>query len=268
MKKSVVLFVCLWLSTFAFIQAQEKMPQAISYQAVARDTVGKVLTGKNISVKVEILKGSATGAAVYTETHGVKSTATGTVNLLIGQGTAGTGTFAGVDWATGSYFLELSMDDKGGTDYKVVSTTQMLPVPYALYAEKAGAVENGESVIPKRKGYVIYSDNNDIYNLIAGKEKAHHEESDNGVEFEFGLMYLDGIDLKMDVEITDIPAGASISEINYTSNSTPWGRYIDMFLTNIPQGDSTAKLLIKDKDGKVVEQYTINLYRENIPEEI
>lgn len=262
MTKSVLLIVCLCLSAFAFVQAQEKIPQAISYQAVARDAAGKVLAGKDIAVKVEILKGSATGAAVYTETHGVKSTATGAVNLLIGQGNAGTGTFAGIDWATGSYFLKLSMDDKGGADYKVISTTQMLPVPYALYAEKAGSVVNGGgSIVPNRKGYVIYSDKNEIFDLITGKEKAYYDESDRSVDIEFGLMYLDGVDLKMEVEITDIPAGARVSEVNYTSNTTPWGRYIDMFLEDIPKGDSTAKLLIKDKDGKVVEQYTINLYR-------
>ena len=44
-----------------------------------------------------------------------------------------------------TYFLRISLSLDGSDNYKVVSTTQMLPVPYALYAEKAGSVVNKES---------------------------------------------------------------------------------------------------------------------------
>ncbi len=37
------------------------------------------------------------------------------------------------------------MDLAGGNNYEKVSTTQMLPVPYALYAAKAGEVEYVQS---------------------------------------------------------------------------------------------------------------------------
>ena len=138
-KKFIIL--CMWLMATCLVQAQ--MPQAISYQAVARDAQGKVVAGKPVGIQVEILKGSPSGTVVFSETHKPTSSKTGTVNLLIGQRTSKTGTFSSIDWGTGTYYLQLSMDLNGGSNYEKVSTTQMLPVPYALYAAKAGEVENG-----------------------------------------------------------------------------------------------------------------------------
>lgn len=268
MKKSVVLFVCLWLSTFAFIQAQEKMPQAISYQAVARDTVGKVLTGKNISVKVEILKGSATGAAVYTETHGVKSTATGTVNLLIGQGTAGTGTFAGVDWASDTYFLKLGMDIAGGNSYQTISTTQMLPVPYALYAAKAGTVADGGSGSNTAKFVLIAEDCSEALTAILRGEVIEGIVNPNDTYGSFGLdfciVYLDGTDHKLNASIEKWPDGVTegdpYNETKTTLPSTTMGRfcYIGAYKIISP-GTYSLKLQIKDSSDTIIKEYPFTL---------
>ena len=142
--KSIIL-ICMWLFAACFLQAQDKMPQAISYQAVARVAQGRVIAEQTIGIQVEILIGSTTGTVVFSETHSPTSSQTGTVNLLIGQGTRKTGTFSTVDWGADTYYLQLSMDLSGGSNYEKVSTTQMLPVPYALYAAKAGGAENGGS---------------------------------------------------------------------------------------------------------------------------
>ena len=77
------IFTCIFLCACAFVKAQS--PQLISYQAVARDLTGKVLSEKPISVQVEILRGSNAGTVVYTETHELTTTKTGTINLLIGR---------------------------------------------------------------------------------------------------------------------------------------------------------------------------------------
>ena len=132
MNTKSIFLLCMWLFAACFLHAQDKMPQAISYQAVARDAQGKVVAQKPIGIQVEILKGSTTGTVVFSETHSLTSSKTGTVNFLIGQGTCKTGTFSSVDWGADTYFLQLSMDLNGGSNYEKVSTTQMLPVPYAL----------------------------------------------------------------------------------------------------------------------------------------
>ena len=146
MNAKKMLFAGACLLAACFTQAQEsQMPKAFSYQAVVRNSQGKVIAKQPVGIKVEILQGSTEGAVVYAETQTPESSQTGTVNLLIGTGTVTEGTFADIDWGAATYFLRISMDVQGGSSYEVVSTTQMLPVPYALYAEKAGSVVNNES---------------------------------------------------------------------------------------------------------------------------
>ena len=133
----VVLLLC---SLLTFGQA----PGAMSFQAVARDTEGNPLSEKTVSFKIEIVQGSEDGTVAYAETHRVKTAKNGVVNLQIGMGTNTVGTFSAIDWSHSPYFLCVSMDDEGGSDYTEVSTTQMLSVPYALYAERAGNVKEEE----------------------------------------------------------------------------------------------------------------------------
>ena len=60
------------------------------------------------------------------------------MNLQLGTGTVQSGTFSSIDWGDGPYFVETAVDVAGGTSYNVISTTQFMSVPYALYAKKAG----------------------------------------------------------------------------------------------------------------------------------
>jgi hypothetical protein len=60
----------------------------------------------------------------------------GAVNLVIGKGTATTGTFGSIDWGTGTYFLGIELNT--GNGFIAMGTTQLLSVPYALYANSSG----------------------------------------------------------------------------------------------------------------------------------
>lgn len=255
----------MWLFAASLVQAQDKLPQAISYQAVARDAQGKVVSEKPIGVKVEILKGSASGTVVFSETHTPTSSKTGTINLLIGQGTTGSGTFASIDWGSETYFLQLSMDLTGGSNYEKVSTTQMLPVPYALYAAKAGEVENGGSEgtasnVPKFTFVVTDIDNtsDDLYSILSGKlEKEGFENYDGSytvydyINLEFTILYLDGKDQELSVSIDGLPA---LQDDNCKiGKSSCAGRMCYLNYDNVPDG--SYKLVIKDKQNQVLKEY-------------
>jgi uncharacterized protein (TIGR02145 family) len=56
--------------------------------------------------------------------------------LVVGQGTATTGTFSTINWGSGSYFLGIELNS--GSGYVAMGTTQLLSVPYALYANSSG----------------------------------------------------------------------------------------------------------------------------------
>ena len=118
-------------------------PQAFRYQAVARDNSGNVLANQSVSFRISILSGSVAGAAAYSETHtGLTTNAFGLVELEIGKGTPVTGTFSAIDWGSNSYFAKIEMDPEGGTAYQVLSTSQLLSVPYAFHANTVNTGDN------------------------------------------------------------------------------------------------------------------------------
>jgi hypothetical protein len=90
-----------------------------------------------------IQQGSIGGTTVYAETFSTTTNAYGLVNLEIGKGTVLTGTFATIDWANGPFFMETAADVTGGTNYTVMGTSQLMSVPYALYAKTSGSSTPG-----------------------------------------------------------------------------------------------------------------------------
>ena len=135
MKKTFLTFITsVAISASLWAQA----PQAFNYQGVARDLSGTALVAKNISVKASILDGSLTGTVVYAETHAIATNQFGLFTLSIGTGTVASGIFANTNWATGNKYLKIEIDPNGGSSYTLAGTTQLLSVPYAMYAAKAG----------------------------------------------------------------------------------------------------------------------------------
>ena len=137
--KSFISLVLLWAISLSLIA---QAPQGINYQTVVRNTTGNVLTNTNVGIKINIRSTSVSGTIVYAETHAVSTNQFGLVNFVIGQGTVVSGTFANINWGSGTYFAETFIDPSGGTAYVSVGAQQLMSVPYALYANKA---ENGSS---------------------------------------------------------------------------------------------------------------------------
>jgi uncharacterized protein (TIGR02145 family) len=130
MKKIFSIIAGLLLTASVFAQA----PQKMSYQAVIRNSSKALITATPVGMKISILKGSATGTAVYVETQTASTNANGLVSVEIGSGTVVTGTFAGIDWAAGSYFIKTETDPTGGTGYTIVGSNELMSVPYALFS--------------------------------------------------------------------------------------------------------------------------------------
>ena len=110
-------------------------PGKFNYQAIARDANGIQLTDQGISVRISVLQGSSSGTAVFSEEHSPTTNTFGLFNLQIGTGTSQTGSLSGIAWGNDSYFIEVEMDPEGGSNYSVLSNSELVSVPYALYAE-------------------------------------------------------------------------------------------------------------------------------------
>lgn len=121
-----------------FFVTHPQIPEIFKYQAVVRNTSGDILADKTITFRIHILQGSENGTAVYTELHSATTNAFGLVALEIGNGSPLTGNFNAIDWPNGPYFIRVELDTSGGTDIKLMGTSRLASVPYALYALKAG----------------------------------------------------------------------------------------------------------------------------------
>lgn len=130
MKKILLSIAAVLLATSIWAQA----PMKFNYQGVARDNTGKALDNKNISMRISILDGSAVGTAQYVETQSATTNQFGLYTVQIGNGTAVTGTMGAVTWGTGDKYMKVEIDPAGGTSYTDLGATQLLSVPYAMYA--------------------------------------------------------------------------------------------------------------------------------------
>ena len=88
-------------------------------------------------MQIEILQGGISGTPVYTESFTPTTNTYGLVNLEIGTGTT-SDDFTIIDWANDTYFIRTSIDVTGGSSYSVMGTSQLMSVPYALYAKTSG----------------------------------------------------------------------------------------------------------------------------------
>lgn len=120
-------------------------PEAMTYQAVVRDNAGAILSDTQVGMEIGIYQNAVTGTPVYTETHTPTTNTSGLLDIQIGAGTAGTGTFSDIDWSTGNYWLETKIDPAGGTNYTITGNSQLLSVPFAFHSNTTSSVASSSS---------------------------------------------------------------------------------------------------------------------------
>ncbi|MCO6499990.1 MAG: hypothetical protein J5I47_06380 [Vicingus serpentipes] len=123
---------------FLFSQA----PEGINYQGVVRNSSGLPLSNQAVAIRFTIHQASTTGAIVFQETHPSSSTSTnqfGLINLELGS--INNATFSAINWGAGAYYLQVEVD--AGLGFEDLGTSQLLSVPYALFAKSAATGAQG-----------------------------------------------------------------------------------------------------------------------------
>jgi hypothetical protein len=146
--KPLFLALSLFVSLYSFSQ----VPQKINYQAVARNSSGVILANQLTAVQISIRDGSPTAPIIYQENDTVRTNQFGLFTLAIGIGQVQIGTFANIDWSTGNKYIQVGFDPNGTTNFSNMGTTELLSVPYALYAENSG------DAIGAWGDYAVYSE--------------------------------------------------------------------------------------------------------------
>ena len=151
-------FVLLFFFFLTIGHAQS--PQKFTYQSIIKTSAGYLLKNQDVGLKISVLFNSSNGIAVYSEEHTVESNNNGLVTLIIGEGVS-SDVFSDIDWGGGEFFLKVEVDPEGGINYTMNQTSQLLSVPYALYAENSSV---NLSVIGQ--SYITYSGNQISANKI------------------------------------------------------------------------------------------------------
>jgi len=179
-------------------------PQRFSYQAVVRGLNNELVSSKQVGMQISLLQGTENGNAVYVETHKLTSNANGLVSLSVGGGTFVSGSFSNVDWSKGPYFVKSETDPTGGTNYTLITTTQLLSVPYALFAK-----------------------NSKISDSISGKQFFWNEDADSSVSY-YGIkigarnnFLINGININKSIKDSREIQGVT-TNLQSTSASTGW----------------------------------------------
>lgn len=138
MKKIYTLAILLFISLYTYAQA----PNQFSYQAVVRDSSNELVSSSTVGLQISILQGTISGSSVYSETHTPQTNANGLFSVEISKGNVTNGDFSTIDWSNGPYFILTEIDPQGGSNYSITGATQLMSVPYALYANTAENVIN------------------------------------------------------------------------------------------------------------------------------
>ncbi|MDC1374110.1 hypothetical protein N8294_02865 [Polaribacter sp.] len=118
----------------------------MSYQAVVRDANNTLIANQTIGMQISILQSTIIGTVVYTETHSVDTNINGLVSLEIGNGNS-SDNFSEIDWSAGPYFIKTETDPTGGSSYTITGTSQLMSVPFALYATTSGSSQTNSTNI-------------------------------------------------------------------------------------------------------------------------
>jgi uncharacterized protein (TIGR02145 family) len=141
-----ILFTFSLFLIFSIGSAQ--IPQGISYQAMIRNSTNQVVTNQGIGIRISIVKGLIDSTIIYQEIYNPnpKTNTNGIVSFSIGTGIPLIGIFDDIEWSDGNLFIKTEIDPLGGTEYSIISTTQLLAVPYAMYSQKTNEYEERDPI--------------------------------------------------------------------------------------------------------------------------
>ena len=143
MKNILTATALLW-ATFLF--SQTNVPQGFNYQAVPRKTDGSVFpSGATLKIRFQIRENTSDGAVRFAETQTLVVNQQGAVSVVVGGGDAIVGQphdLEEIDWGFSAHFLAVSVDMNGNSQFEAnedFGTSQLMSVPYALYAAESGS---------------------------------------------------------------------------------------------------------------------------------
>jgi hypothetical protein len=141
MKKNIILLLCLTL--FSLVEGfSQNAPQGFNYQSVVRNAAGSAHANQTVTMLFAIRSGAANGQVIYTERHITNTNEYGLVNIVVGRGEVLQGSFSTINWGGGPKYLTASVETSPNV-FEELGSTELLSVPFALYAQNGGGGGGG-----------------------------------------------------------------------------------------------------------------------------
>ena len=153
MKKYTLYIKFIFTLFFVSFLTNSNAQSGLNFQGVARSSNNAIIASQDITLKLSILQGNATGIPDYIEVRKVKTNAQGLFTAVIGDtGTiVSLGNFADIDWKLSPKFLKIEIDPTAGNNFITMGTTQFQYVAYAKFANSVLA-ENISGIVPVARG--------------------------------------------------------------------------------------------------------------------
>ena len=141
MKKNIILLLCFIM--FSLVAGfSQNAPQGFNYQSVVRNAAGSAHANQTVTMLFAIRSGAANGQVIYTERHLTNTNEYGLVNIVVGRGEVLQGSFSTINWGGGPKYLTASVETSPNV-FEELGSTELLSVPFALYAQNGGGGGGG-----------------------------------------------------------------------------------------------------------------------------
>lgn len=121
-------------------------PYKFTFQGVAVDDMAQPVQNASIKVKISIIQGQVLGPVVLEELHPAQTDSKGMFTVVVGsQG----GDLSQVAWPYDVFFLKAEVDVQNNGKFHFIGMSQLLSVPYSLYANESGKLRENFPILQK-----------------------------------------------------------------------------------------------------------------------
>ena len=150
------------------------IPNGMNYQGVARDRSGEVLSGKTITLQINLQsKNTIQPVVFFSEIHRVSTNNSGNFKIVIGKGSTLAGSIYEIPWSTENIWMEVRLKMDGENQFTTISNSELLAVPYAFHAGTANLISGNyspyvSSGISSTSAYSLYATSPSTSWLVTG----------------------------------------------------------------------------------------------------
>lgn len=116
-----------------------------NYQSILKNDIGEIIKDTSVNFRISIAYDSPTATPVYSELHNISISTDGVINIIIGNGSASTGTYSDVDWSKNIYIKREVALSGGSSNFTDFGATRLNSIPKATYSENSKGLSVTES---------------------------------------------------------------------------------------------------------------------------